>query len=177
LSGTIAQTNGYDSVSKAEAATGTGRSEDAGAWSGDDLAVTQPGAVRLSFTTKSGLSLSNVEVWPYVEGVSVEWRGEGATGGIIKLADLPEDLQAMFHYDPAKAAAADAAERTRALQTASLFSRPQAPAAAVTPPSSAATPPPAYRRPPLRPPPRPRVWVNGYFKRNGIYVPGRWRTL
>lgn len=62
----------------------------------------------ITFTNKSGLLISNAEVVRTNDGVSLVWEKEsGASGGVIRLEDLPEDLQVLFGYDPVKTAAAD----------------------------------------------------------------------
>ena len=47
-----------------------------------------------------------------IDGVSLIWR-DGASGGFVKLADLPPDLQRQYGYDPVKSSAADIAEKER----------------------------------------------------------------
>ena len=109
--------------------------------------------------------ITDAEVKPYVPGVSLIWHGEGAGGGVVKLADLPENLRARFGYDPAKAAAADAREQekrtrdvnARAAQTTSFVQ----PSALQSLQPSLYTP--TYSS-------GGRVWVNGYTRRDGTYV-------
>ena len=61
--------------------------------------------------------ITNAEIVRVNEGVSLVYRS-GASGGIAKLADLPEELQALFGFDPAKAAAVEAAEKERRVRQA-----------------------------------------------------------
>jgi hypothetical protein len=68
----------------------------------------------------SGQSITNAELKLYIEGVSLIWR-DGVGGGVVRLADLPEELRVRFGYNEARTKAADAlvAERkSRALQEA-----------------------------------------------------------
>ncbi len=71
----------------------------------------------ITFTNKSGLLISDAEVVRTNDGVSLVWeKNGGASGGVVRLEDLPEDLQARFGYDPAKTAAADELDKQRRAQ-------------------------------------------------------------
>jgi hypothetical protein len=71
----------------------------------------------ITFTNKSGQLISEAEVVSPNDGVSLVWKKDGgAIGGVVRLADLPEDLRARFGYDPAKNAAADELGRQRRAQ-------------------------------------------------------------
>ena len=79
-------------------------------WSAEEVKLARPSTPPIiTCTTKSGLVLRNAIVVRVMDGVSLIWR-DGASGGVLRLADLSEDLQARFGYDPAKSAAADTAE-------------------------------------------------------------------
>ena len=70
-----------------------------------------------TFTNKSGLLISDAEVARTNDGVSLVWEKDGgASGGVVRLEDLPEDLRVRFGYDPASTAAADELERQRRSQ-------------------------------------------------------------
>jgi hypothetical protein len=82
-------------------------------WTASQLALARPSRPdTITFTNSSGRVYSNVQVVRVIDGVSLIWR-DGASGGLAKLADLPPDLQRAYGYDPAKAAAADAADKER----------------------------------------------------------------
>ena len=77
----------------------------------------QPSKPKISFTSKSGLVVSNADVVRTNDGVSLVWEKDGgASGGLVRLEDLPEDLRNQFGYDPAKTAAADKLARERQAQ-------------------------------------------------------------
>jgi hypothetical protein len=114
------------SIPKAEVAKQTSRSDDPSAWSAQDLRFARPDPATITFVTKSGSIISNAQVKPYVEGVSLIWHSEGASGGIVKLADLPEELRARFGYDPAKAAAVEASDEAKRAREAQAVPPPSA---------------------------------------------------
>jgi hypothetical protein len=158
------------------------RTGDPTSWSAQDLKLAREGApTTITFMTKSGSVIRNALVVRTNEGVSLVWR-DGASGGVVKLADLPEDLRAEFGYDPEKTRAADAAEtarkerdRQQAQALASTVTQPVASASTNSVPSSTSpsSPPPSYGS---RPPPRNRrVYVHSYARKNGSYVPGHSR--
>jgi hypothetical protein len=96
-------------IPKAEASQSQGSS----GWSAEEVKLARPSTPpTITCTTKSGLVLSNAIVVRVMDGVSLVWR-EGASGGVVRLAELPEDLRARFGYDPAMSAAADTAEELR----------------------------------------------------------------
>jgi len=168
------------STAKADVAKQALPGQDSSAWSARDLKFARPDATRISFTTKSGSVVTNAEVRPYVEGVSLIWR-DHAGGGIVKLADLPEELRSRFGYDAAKAAAADASEQERRAQEAQVraagtaeYGARAAAAQARAAAQAQATAQlwdssPSYSG-------GGRVWVNGYTRSNGTYVHGHSRS-
>jgi len=71
----------------------------------------------ITFTNKSGMLISDAEVVRTNGGVSLVWEKEGgASGGVIRLEDLPEVLRVRFGYDSTKTAAADQLEKQRRTQ-------------------------------------------------------------
>jgi hypothetical protein len=97
------------SIPKAEASQSQGSSE----WSAEEVKLARPSTPPIiTCTTKSGLVLSNAVVVRVMDGVTLVWR-EGASGGVVRLAELPEDLRIKFGYDPSLSAAADTAEELR----------------------------------------------------------------
>jgi hypothetical protein len=102
------------SLTKVQAVRESSNSE--ASWSPEDLKLArQPRPTTISFTTPDGQVITDAEVVSVTEGVSVIWR-KGASGGVIKLANLPEDLRRRFGYDPAKAAYAEEAEKAKRQQ-------------------------------------------------------------
>jgi hypothetical protein len=89
------------------------QSQGSSGWSAEDVKQARPSTPPIiTCTTKSGLVLRNAIVVRVMDGVSLVWR-DGASGGVVRLAELSEDLQARFGYDAAKSAAADTAEELR----------------------------------------------------------------
>ena len=54
-------------------------------------------AETISFTSTSGEAITNAEVVRVVDNAYVIWR-RGARAGMVKVADLPEDLRSRFSY-------------------------------------------------------------------------------
>src|SRR4029077_9396948 len=101
-------------VTKADVARGAGRVQDPSFWSPDDLKLARVPPTVLTFKTKSGSVVTNAQVKPYVEGVSLVWRDTNGGGLVtVELADLPEDVRVRFGYDASKAAATDALDKER----------------------------------------------------------------
>jgi len=94
-----------------------------------------------------------------VDGAYLIWR-QGASGGMVKLRDLPEDLRTRFGYDPSKAAEVYSAyEEKRALATAAQII-PRATSSDVR----------AYSSDVSTPSSGGRVYVRGYTRKDGTYV-------
>lgn len=91
---------------------------DGSSWSADEMKLArQPQVDLISFTSPSGELITNAEVVRVIEGYALLWR-QGTKGGLVKLADLPEELRVKYGYDPAKAALAEESERTRLARVA-----------------------------------------------------------
>jgi hypothetical protein len=100
------------SVSKVDAAKQSSEG-DAFQWSADELNLARVSVpTTLTFTNKYGQVVSNAAVRIYETGVSIIWE-KGSSGGVVKLADLPESVRNRFGYDPVKAKAADASEKEK----------------------------------------------------------------
>ena len=165
------------SVPKAEVAKRTSSSEDPSAWSAQDLKFARPDASTITFTTKSGTIISNAQVKPYVEGVSLIWRVEGGSGGIVQLADLREELRARFGYDPGKTAAVEAsdeAKRAREAQALAAQTAASPPATSLQTEDTLAA---GYAAGGYNSSASSRssssggsVYVSGYYRKNGTYV-------
>jgi hypothetical protein len=155
------------SVTKADATTQAGQSENS--WSADELKKARHSTpTMITFTYKSGTVVSNAEVVHVNDGISLIWRKDnGASGGLVKLAELPEELQVQFGYDPAKTEAADALEAQKKAQ----WQQAQALGAqsAQTVQESQAAPAPDYNNSGYSSG-GDRVYVHGYYRANGTYV-------
>ena len=96
------------SMTQADAAKVAKESNDISSWSADELkqarSVSKP---TITFKNSSGLAISNAEVIRVIDGVSLIWRNGPTSGGMVKLADLPENLRVRFGYDPVKSEAAE----------------------------------------------------------------------
>jgi hypothetical protein len=87
--------------------------EDPTSWSAQDLRLSRDALpATITVTTKSGLVLSNAQVVRVNDGVDLLWR-DGVSGGVLKLADLPDSLRYKFGYDPDKTALAEEIEKAR----------------------------------------------------------------
>jgi hypothetical protein len=105
------------SLTKADAAKQSSQSNNPSAWSANELKLARPSApTTITFINSSGLVISNAEVVRVNDGVSLIWRTGPTSGGMVKLADLPEDLRDKFGYDAAKTEAADALTKERKAQ-------------------------------------------------------------
>ena len=86
---------------------------DLSAWTPAELKLARPARpTTITVTTSFGTVITNAEIVRVNEGVSLVWRSGGA-GGIAKLADLPEELQALFGFDAGKATVVEAGEKER----------------------------------------------------------------
>lgn len=97
---------------------------DFNSWSAAELKLRRQAPPKtISFRSPSGWGITNATVVRVIDGVSLIWRDETG-GGVVQLADLPEDLRTAFGYDPEKAksaeAAAEAAKAAHALQAQAL---------------------------------------------------------
>ncbi len=128
------------SNTKVDAAKQSSQSNNPSAWSANDLKLARSSVpTTITFTNKSGLVVSNAEVVRVIDGVNLIWRSGPTSGGMVKLADLPEDLRDKFGYDAAKTEVADALAKEQkgqwqqqvlAAQTAQTAQQSQAAAAA-----------------------------------------------
>jgi hypothetical protein len=143
-----------------------GQSQNPEAWSVEDLksARRAPPTVITFYSSGLGELVRNAEVKPYVQGVSLLWRDANGQAGVVKLADLPEDLRSQFGYDASKATAADEAlARARAAEFARVATDSEAGSSSYDP----GVPQPAGGG---------SVYVRGYTRSNGTYVSGYYRS-
>jgi hypothetical protein len=141
---------------------------DAG-WSADDLKLARkPQPETISFTTEDGQFIEDAEVVRVNEGVSVIWR-KGASGGTIKMANLPETMRRRFGYDPSKAAYAEEVERARRRQSQAEIQAAQTTTAS----GSFESPSPTYGTSSSSGySSGGSVYVHSYSRRDGTYVSG-----
>jgi hypothetical protein len=97
-------------------------------WSANDLKSARISPPKtITFVNQSGIVISNAEVVRVIDGVSLIYRNGPTSGGMVRLADLPEDLRNEFGYDAAKTAAADeAAKEDKAKRQQQLVAAQQA---------------------------------------------------
>jgi hypothetical protein len=156
------------SIAKADVANET--NQNVSSWSADKLKLARPSSKQIiTYTNKSGSVISDAEVVRVNDGVSLVWKKDGgASMGLVRLEDLPDDLRIRFGYDPAKTAAADELAKQRrakwqqdvaaqAAQTSQigLNQNQQYDYGTYSGPSYSGGG---------------RVYVHGYSKRNGTYV-------
>jgi hypothetical protein len=158
------------SVAKSDVAKVGAGGQEAGGWRAEDLNLARPSETTFSFTTKSGLAISNALVKPYKPGVSLIWH-DRTGAGVVQLADLPEDLRARFGYDPAAAAGANAREQERTAREAQQ-AQAEIQAAKAAQASRVQSTTPDYSSPTYfgGSAGGGRVYVQGYTRRDGTYV-------
>ncbi len=152
--------------------------DEAGNWTTGEVQLARPSTPnRVTFTNRSGMVVSNAQVVRVIDGVSLIWR-DGASGGVVKLADLPPDLQQLYGYDAAKTAAADAADkdkkaRERQAQFQAFQAQTQVAAAQTavdsSPSYSGYTGGSSYGS-------GDRVYVRSYYRKDGTYVHAHTRS-
>lgn len=102
------------------------------------------------------------------EGVSVIWR-KGASGGTVKLANLPENMRRRFGYDPSKAAYAEEIEKAKRRQSQAEIQAAQTTTASggfeSSPTSYSTSSSSGYSG-------GGSVYVHSYHRRDGTYVSG-----
>jgi len=153
------------SLTKVQAVRESSNSE--ASWSPEDLKLArQPRPTTISFTTPDGQVVTDAEVVGVTEGVSVIWR-KGASGGVIKLANLPEDLRRRFGYDQAKTAYAEEAEKAKRQQAQAEIQAAQSASTASTFRSYNVNSASADSNVGGG-----SVYVHGYYRKNGTYVSG-----
>lgn len=104
------------SIAKVDVAKSAKGEEAASEWSTEEMKLARSSnSGTISFTSPSGEVVNNAEVVRVVNNAYIVWR-QGASGGMVKLADLPEELRSRFGYDASKAAASYVAEDRRKAQ-------------------------------------------------------------
>ena len=156
------------SIAKADAAKEASQSDNPSAWSADELKLARPSPrTTITFTNTSGVVIWNAQVVRVIDGVSLIWeKNNGASGGMVRLADLPEELRNQFGYDPVKTAAADALQEKRRANEQQQALAAQAAQAAQ---ESQITPAQDYSYSDYASGGG-RVYVHGYYRANGTYV-------
>ncbi len=97
------------SLTKVDAAKQSNDSNSPSAWSANDLKLARDSApTTITFISPSGLVVSNAVVVRVIDGVSLIYQNGPTSVGMVRLADLPENLRNEFGYDAAKTEAADA---------------------------------------------------------------------
>ena len=167
------------SITKTEAAIESSQGNDPFAWSASNLKLARASSPQtFTFTNRDGDVITNAEVVRiYETGISLIWQS-GNRVGMVKLADLPSDLQVRFGYDAAKSAAADAVatekKARQQLENASLANQTGQAAAAVDYSSSRPFYSSAYSSGSSSSGGG-RVYVNGYTRKDGTYVSPHYR--
>jgi hypothetical protein len=149
-------------VAKSQQPKGTGNPDNP-SWTADEMKLARPYRPKyISFG-----SVTNAEVVRVIDGAALVWKS-GASGGVVKLADLPQDLQVAFGYDPAKAASFDATEQERHSRDLAQAQAYAAQASAVQTASSQS----GYYDSSSYAGGGDggRVFVHGYYRSNGTYV-------
>lgn len=171
------------SITKTDAAKEASQSKNPTSWSADDLKLARPSQpMRISFTSpSSGLVVSNAEVVRIVDGANLIWRTDNGAVGMVRLADLPEELRVQFGYDPVKTAAADEAEKERRaklqrIQTlAAQSAQPSQPVQSAAPAQYSVGYPQFYGSDNSSSSGG-SVYVRGYTRQNGTYVQPHYRS-
>ncbi len=158
-------------VTKADVVSEAGQSNNPSAWSADELKLARPSTrTTITFTNTSGVVIWNAEVVRVIDGVSLIWeKNNGASGGMVRLADLPEALRVQFGYDPVKTAAADALkEKWRTNEQQQVLAAQAAQAAQES--QTATAPDYNYSDFSGYSSGGGSVYVHGYYRANGTYV-------
>jgi hypothetical protein len=96
------------SMTQVDAAKDVNKSTNIASWSASDLKQARPATKTIiTFKSASGMWITNAEVVRVIDGVSLIWKSGPTSGGMVRLADLPEDLRNEYGYDEAKTKAAD----------------------------------------------------------------------
>jgi hypothetical protein len=105
------------SMTQADAAKDAKAATNLASWSADDLKQARPAdKTTISFMNSSGEMITNAEVVRFIDGVSLIWQNGPTRGGMVRLADLPENLRIRFGYDEAKTKAADDLAKAKKLE-------------------------------------------------------------
>ena len=135
-------------------------------WSAEEMKLARAQPETITIVTSSGQTLSNAVVVRVIDGAYLIWR-QGASGGKLKLATLPESLRKRFGYDPAKAEAAYYADdqTTKEPIRSVQGQTPTIPAANPTTSAFSTSSSSSYV-----PSSGGSVYVRGYTKKDGTYV-------
>jgi hypothetical protein len=158
------------SMTQADAAKDAKESTNLAAWSADDLKRARPAdKTTITFINSSGVMITNAEVVRVIDGVSLIWRNGPTSGGMVRLADLPENLQVRFGYDEAKTKAADdLAKAHKAAWQQEVQTAAQAAQVLPTQPDFTSYGDSGYSDGGYSG--GGRVYVHGYYRSNGTYV-------
>jgi hypothetical protein len=116
------------SMTQADSAKDAKESENLCSWSADELKQARPSPnPTITFMNTSGVLIKNAKVLRVIDGVSLIWRNGPTSRGMVRLADLPENLRTRFGYDEAETKAAiksDGNKRRMLLHRFKIIHRP-----------------------------------------------------
>ncbi len=162
---------GEISITKADAIKETNQVNDISSWTTEEMKSARPTTwPKITFVTKSGILISNADVVHINDGVSLVWeKDNGSSGGLVRLEDLPAELQSEFSYDAKKTADADALAQQKREQWNEAVASSATQAAAQSTPAQysdfgiSSSYSDEYSG-------GGRVYVHGYYRSNGTYV-------
>jgi hypothetical protein len=147
-------------------------SEEVSAWSADEMKLARSQPETITFVNSTGTTVSNAVVVRVVDGAYLIWR-QGASGGMVKLSDLPDSIRTRFGYDQSKATAiysANEYKREAAAQAAVLASHAQPEAFPVSRQTDFGSYSSGGAYSSYVPSGGGRVYVRGYTRKDGTYV-------
>ena len=165
------------SLTKVDAAKQSDDTNNPSAWSSNDLKLARASApTTITFINSSGVVVTNAEVVRVIDGVGLIYRSGPTSGGMVKLADLPENLRNEFGYDATKTEAADALAKEQKAQ----WQKQALAAQAAQQSAQYSSPYPQYYDPGYYSGGYSSgggsVYVHGYTKSNGTYVQPHYRS-
>jgi hypothetical protein len=158
------------SIAKADVSKQSNGTDAASGWSLNDLKAARESARIIQFVNSSGDLVTNAAVIRVIDGVSLIYSNGPTSGGMVRLADLPADLQREFGYDAAKTAAADELAKARKAQWQAQLAAAQQAAASAQNANVYDSGYSGYGSDSDGNYSAGRVYVHGYYRANGTYV-------
>jgi hypothetical protein len=158
------------SIAKADASKQSNETNAVSGWSLNDLQAARNSTRIIQFENSSGNLVTNATVIRVIDGVSLIYSNGPTSGGMVRLADLPADLQKEFGYDAAKTAAADELAKAKKAQWQAQLATAQQAATSVQNANAYDSDYGGYGGGSDGGYSAGRVYVHGYTRANGTYV-------
>lgn len=144
-------------------------SETGDAWSADDLKSARALPETITFSDSNGDIISNAVVVRVVDKAYVIWR-KGASGGRVKLSTLSQSVRDRFGYDQNVATAVYDTDEHKAKAEKQIIVVPPSPRRTAVDTELGYLPPVIPTGPQYVPASGGRVYVRGYYRKDGTYV-------